>query len=30
MPIGKQSINRVAKKVDVEEVKPIAAEAPAK
>jgi hypothetical protein len=30
MPIGKQSINRVAKKADVEEVKPIAAEAPAK
>ena len=30
MPIGKQSINRVAKKADTEEVKPITAEAPAK
>lgn len=30
MPIGKQSINRVAKKVDTEEVTPIAAVAPAK
>ena len=30
MPIGKQSINRVAKKADVEEVKPIEADAPAK
>ena len=30
MPIGKQSINRVAKKADVEEVKPIVAEEPAK
>ena len=28
MPIGKQSINRVAKKADVEEVKPIVAEQP--
>ena len=30
MPIGKQSINRVAKKADTEEVKPIVAEVPAK
>ena len=30
MPIGKQSINRVAKKADTEEVKPIAAVTPAK
>ena len=30
MPIGKQSINRVAKKADVEEVKPIVAEQPTK
>ena len=26
MPIGKQSINRVAKKADTEEIKPVAAE----
>ena len=30
MPIGKQSINRVAKKADAEEVKPIVAEQPTK
>ena len=30
MPIGKQSINRVAKKADTEEVKPIVAEIPTK
>lgn len=30
MPIGKQSINRVAKKADTEEVKPVVAEQPAK
>ena len=30
MPIGKQSINRVAKKADTEEVKPVVAEVPAK
>ncbi|MBQ2807275.1 MAG: hypothetical protein IJF08_09510 [Clostridia bacterium] len=30
MPIGKQSINRVAKKADTEEIKPVAAEQPAK
>ena len=28
MPIGKQSINRVAKKADTEEVKPVVAEQP--
>ena len=28
MPIGKQSINRVAKKVDTEEIKPVATEQP--
>ncbi len=28
MPIGKQSINRVAKKVDTEEIKPVAIEQP--
>ena len=30
MPIGKQSINRVAKKADIEEVKPVVAEQPVK
>ena len=30
MPIGKQSINRVAKKADTEEVKPVVAEQPEK
>ncbi len=30
MPIGKQSINRVAKKVDTEEIKVVAAEQPVK
>ena len=30
MPIGKQSINRVAKKADTEEIKPIAEQQPAK
>ena len=30
MPIGKQSINRVAKKADTEEIKPVASEQPAK
>ena len=30
MPIGKQSINRVAKKADTEEIKPVAAEQPEK
>ena len=30
MPIGKQSINRVAKKADTEEIKPVAEQQPAK
>ena len=30
MPIGKQSINRVAKKADAEEIKPVVAEQPTK